>query len=705
MPILALDVQYDAGCRWVVAQNTLDRAVTVRVLVGSKRVQVRELAQGATLRVAQVPAEMDPTGKVWVDLDDPFSVANVGVQLTAVGRFLKAKRLGGGKNGTKVQVEGSGEQHDTGGSSIIPQSARSLEEPQSMGGISVPATEIESGELSISNSAVRGSAKHAKDSAAKEDEEDSEHSEEEGDDEDEQEEGDCSGEEDEGEEGDEEDDEEDDEDEDEESSSEEERWVVKLIKSKARAARDRGLAPRGTQDGAVPRIIRQLLTRDLRDLVDDEDDVEELQDALDLELLADAWENAETLEELREAASELKSDLFFSGEDELPPQVQAFVATSSAEEIAAEVLARLTARYRAERVAVHSRPACLSVDVWEHWAVVSAGWQGSAPTVVCDKTFAEGYVRAPTREQEMVVARMEWHEADKVALALDLDTTLNALSLQQLNFLRDTARAALGSDYDDATMVSVNIAVLQPACEAACVPYARVLNPQGKVCTVFVSHAWGENFDAFVESLNDAFPTTIVGLWICATALYQTTRSELISKAIGTDPRSAPFTVALRSVDCFCVVRNAVADIYTRIWCCWEAFLANELKLLVPAKLKVVGPQNFPEVVDIEEAQASSKDDLEMILNVIREEPGMKERVNHAVNEIKMVRDELGMTQTFKNFGRDNERRIADLEVVVDDLQFENTGLRTQLQDLKAVVLELSARVAGLEGKEKKARA
>lgn len=205
------------------------------------------------------------------------------------------------------------------------------------------------------------------------------------------------------------------------------------------------------------------------------------------------------------------------------------------------------------------------------------------------------------------------------------DPAWAAISLEQLNDLRETAKEALGSSYRTATMYDVNRAVLQPLCEAHGKSYSHIVNSSRDGSgflrlTVFISHAWAENFDMFVCSINDAFRTWAIkpNLWICATALVQTTDPNIISMQVGTgaDPSNAPFTRALAQAEKLLIVRNDAVDLYDRIWCCWELFVAYEQGLVHrPGCLMVAGPAAAPgKPVDIAGAKASNHEDKRKIL-------------------------------------------------------------------------------------------
>mmetsp|Transcript_21735 Transcript_21735/g.70292 ORF Transcript_21735/g.70292 Transcript_21735/m.70292 type:complete len:445 (+) Transcript_21735:65-1399(+) len=225
-----------------------------------------------------------------------------------------------------------------------------------------------------------------------------------------------------------------------------------------------------------------------------------------------------------------------------------------------------------------------------------------------------------------------------------LDPAWAAVTLGQLNDLRDLAKAELGLDYATATMNDVNRRILQPICAKHHKSYAQVVNgSEFKRAEIFVSHAWAENFDEFVTAVNTPFATWPVKptLWICALALVQSTDPELVAiqVGVGDDPSDAPFTKALKKVDRILVVRNRQVDIYGRIWCCWEMFIAYQMGLVQkPGGLMVAGrPADtvMHQVVDISIAQASSLEDKRKILLHIMSQRQSFESFNCIVAEVR----------------------------------------------------------------------
>ncbi|CAE8616503.1 unnamed protein product, partial [Polarella glacialis] len=225
----------------------------------------------------------------------------------------------------------------------------------------------------------------------------------------------------------------------------------------------------------------------------------------------------------------------------------------------------------------------------------------------------------------------------------DLDPCWAAISVAQLAVLRHLAMAALGTEYWTATMHDINRVVLQPLCQRTGRCYAHVVNVEELLhITVFVSHAWLENFEHFFQSISSAFQDWAVkpNLWICATALIQSTDPTTVSLQIGAgvSPSEAPFTKALAKAQKLLIVRNATVDLYERIWCCWEFFLAYQQGMLHrPGAVMVVGPSMFvtgTREVDITSALSSNLEDKHKILEHISRTASYKE-INDKLAYIK----------------------------------------------------------------------
>jgi len=200
----------------------------------------------------------------------------------------------------------------------------------------------------------------------------------------------------------------------------------------------------------------------------------------------------------------------------------------------------------------------------------------------------------------------------------------------------------LGARYAEATMYDIIQFVVRPACEVEQKAYAHIVNPGAFLhVEVFVSHAWGENFDEFVSSVNRAFHLCPVKptLWICAFALVQSSNPTVVQQQVGLseDPSKAPFSRALRKAEKVLIVRNRTVDLYSRIWCCWELAAASEYGFLKRSgALMVAGPAAFSQdkAVDVTHANASnSNDKVRILLHILKN--GSYDAVNETLTRVQ----------------------------------------------------------------------
>eukprot|EP00811_Abedinium_folium_P035444 NODE_8234_length_1512_cov_5.241877.p1 GENE.NODE_8234_length_1512_cov_5.241877~~NODE_8234_length_1512_cov_5.241877.p1 ORF type:complete len:410 (-),score=75.62 NODE_8234_length_1512_cov_5.241877:241-1470(-) len=228
----------------------------------------------------------------------------------------------------------------------------------------------------------------------------------------------------------------------------------------------------------------------------------------------------------------------------------------------------------------------------------------------------------------------------------DEDTCWMAFTLNNLQTLTEKNVALHGSAASAKAMWEVVNAIVRPECAASQKPYAWVLN-RGHLekCEVFISHAWAECFEEFCESIRSVRGR--IGpdpkLWICAFALWQPPTREQsaeVAKQLGDDPLQAPFTTALRSSRTFLVVRNANLDMYSRVWCVWEIFLAETLGKTGPESLVIAGrnpPSYRPEApVDVRSCESSVPADKTKIMDYITNDMDRSGSMVHKVNDCVM---------------------------------------------------------------------
>ena len=167
------------------------------------------------------------------------------------------------------------------------------------------------------------------------------------------------------------------------------------------------------------------------------------------------------------------------------------------------------------------------------------------------------------------VQSTEWHKLSFV----EENPSLWSISYYQLMDIASEFLYKFGPAFSNerqATMRDVNSLLIAPSCVEHGKSYALQKNPEGLLVDSFISHSWDEPFVDFVESIQKVFQTWAKkpNLWICAFALDQS-HPHSIKDQVGTENEflsNSPFVMALKDSKKFVVVRNAITDLYTRIW-------------------------------------------------------------------------------------------------------------------------------------------
>ncbi|CAE7255923.1 unnamed protein product [Symbiodinium natans] len=102
--------------------------------------------------------------------------------------------------------------------------------------------------------------------------------------------------------------------------------------------------------------------------------------------------------------------------------------------------------------------------------------------------------------------------------------------------------------------------------------WALMRHPEGLDCDVFISHAWQEGIFEFLSKVLHSRPRHARHAWCCMLANPQ----HLDIAAMLQSPRHSPFAVALEASTTVLVVPNRLCSVYTRLWCAYEAYLAQE---------------------------------------------------------------------------------------------------------------------------------
>eukprot|EP00435_Cladocopium_sp_Y103_P074345 s105_g48.t1 len=315
------------------------------------------------------------------------------------------------------------------------------------------------------------------------------------------------------------------------------------------------------------------------------------------------------------------------------------------------------------------QPMHLGMDCWDQYEMIDRGWHKAA-------TFAVGivppvvlllaYLVASCRSRKRRIAEnghldsdsdgdsgsgsgSESGESGECGENHWEDPAWAAIAMQQLLDLHQKARQEFQDDFPTITMHHVNARILQPLCEKHGKCYAHIVNAEEPLLlNVFVSHAWQEGFDEFVQYVASPFRHWSLqpNLWICATALIQSRDASKVSAQVGVGehPEAAPFTRALLRAGRLLVVRNQAVNLFERIWCCWELFKAYEIGLVAtPGALMITGPADTNMApVKIQQALASDPEDKKRIMRHIhqmaRERNGPSlEQINQTLTHIKYV--------------------------------------------------------------------
>eukprot|EP00434_Breviolum_minutum_P028437 symbB.v1.2.025158.t1/scaffold2420.1/size79610/2 len=117
-----------------------------------------------------------------------------------------------------------------------------------------------------------------------------------------------------------------------------------------------------------------------------------------------------------------------------------------------------------------------------------------------------------------------------------------------------------------------------------CLSYALHCNSLGLHCDLFISHAWSEGVFELCNTVNQSWPDSCVGAYICSLANPQNL-PELMSQMIQTPSESPFFRVLLTRPKEMLMVANSNVAIHSRLWCVYEAYCAQHLQI----SMSVVG--------------------------------------------------------------------------------------------------------------------
>jgi len=135
------------------------------------------------------------------------------------------------------------------------------------------------------------------------------------------------------------------------------------------------------------------------------------------------------------------------------------------------------------------------------------------------------------------------------------------------------------------SMYDVVNKVIKPKTEGTGMGYALHLNQDEPLrAKVMISHAWGENYSQFLQALEQSQKEG--PYWVCSMSIAQNNDAEdvTIEKQLGPDPAFGPFATVLKQADSMVAIMTKSCDIYTRLWCVYEIFVA--ISLNVPVSLQ-----------------------------------------------------------------------------------------------------------------------
>jgi len=100
--------------------------------------------------------------------------------------------------------------------------------------------------------------------------------------------------------------------------------------------------------------------------------------------------------------------------------------------------------------------------------------------------------------------------------------------------------------------------------------YALTHHPDGMECEVFITHTWAEGIYEFIDKTLASWPRRKRSAYACMLSNPQ----HLDIACLVSDPLTSPFARALAHCTHMVAVPNGSVGIYSRAWCCYEAYLA-----------------------------------------------------------------------------------------------------------------------------------
>eukprot|EP00927_Polykrikos_kofoidii_P068092 TRINITY_DN63489_c0_g1_i1.p1 TRINITY_DN63489_c0_g1~~TRINITY_DN63489_c0_g1_i1.p1 ORF type:complete len:1214 (+),score=137.61 TRINITY_DN63489_c0_g1_i1:164-3805(+) len=158
------------------------------------------------------------------------------------------------------------------------------------------------------------------------------------------------------------------------------------------------------------------------------------------------------------------------------------------------------------------------------------------------------------------------------------------ITLEQLRGVKTAPGYCLPSTWYDKgmTMRDVVEQIIKPQTAGQGMGYALFLNFAKPLrARVMISHAWDESYEGVINAL--AHSGVKGPFWICAMAIYQPEDlpEVTIARQLGPSPRRGPFATVLRQASQMLCLLTELCNIYTRMWCVYEMFVAMEFGVQV----------------------------------------------------------------------------------------------------------------------------
>jgi len=132
--------------------------------------------------------------------------------------------------------------------------------------------------------------------------------------------------------------------------------------------------------------------------------------------------------------------------------------------------------------------------------------------------------------------------------------------------------------YTQITMRQFVILTIKPITDGTGLGYALLINKKKPLkVKVMVSHAWDEPIHEFVQTIERSGEQG--PFFVCALSIHQNNgecKGVTISQQLGSNPASGPFSVVLEDAVLMLAVVTSMCDIYSRLWCVYEIFVATQ---------------------------------------------------------------------------------------------------------------------------------